>query len=206
MSLSFPYTSAQMPALCANLNCCAGTKGYDLLQKEIKGKDCKCERSNLAYLLRANKIICSYVPAGIVNEGVSAAVIFNFDALTGVTFIRINTIDLTHDIFPSPTTIAEALLEMAAYLNGSTDYTAVVVGNTIQVNTPVGDYNDTLITFDLGQPPIFVTYKALFAGGQYTRTDADNCLTADEASQILQNLDGLCCCGNCTDYLIDAQP
>ncbi len=206
--MPFPYTQSQVQNFCANLNCCAGTKGYEFLQKEIKGKDCECELTALKYLLRANKIICSYLPAGVINEGIKASIVMSFDDFSGLDAVTITTPDFSHQLSGSFTT-AQALAAVVVWVNANTTYTSVSTNdgiNQLQLVAPTGENNDKIVTIDfLVAPGTHYIYRGALQGGEYTRTEEDNCLTDDEATQLFENGCGTCACG-CTDFLTDAQP
>jgi len=150
--------------------CCAGTKGYQDLLKKNKGH--KCDSFEGLYLDSAAGILSHYFPQGTNNVGLRASATINiFPVFTGIQEIGIITKDLNHVISGlASVSTNSALNTLAAYLIANTSYTAIVSGNVIRINAPVGEYNNSFVTLVFTYPP-FTLYpvRGMFTGGQFTQ-------------------------------------
>jgi hypothetical protein len=198
---------------------CASNLGYKLLRDKIKGKDCECETNDLKYLIRAQKVIsCYHAPGTISNSGVlnQSTILFDEDAYGWINAtITSSNGELNASVAGVYVTIERAIAELIATYIDTTTYVATyflnpsgqIVFNIIAPNTVMCGVTYTIDITPKDALHAHVINGGTFDGGQCTVTADDNCITVDQANQIIENINELCggLCG-CQEYFTDSEP
>jgi hypothetical protein len=199
---------------------CASKLGFQLLKNKIKGKDCECETIDLKYLLRAQKeIMCYNAPGSISNEGVLNQSTLGF-LEDNYGWISISITSSNGQLNASVVTTKTDVFSMVdalitTYIN-TTSYvaTAYADGNdttVFNIIAPIGvfcgvTYTITIRAKDALHPNIVMT--GTFLGGQCVVTEDDNCITVNDANQIIENINEICggLCSGCNGFFTDSEP
>lgn len=198
MTLVPTLTVEQIEAHIQRLACCIGNMTFVLTDSEARGiETCDCSWGQVQYLVGVKKVLESFVPAGaVVNLNGSLTATFNLQLAEDVhdAFITVNgtTVYLSTPHDPLANTrdlIIDILANIStytAYSNGTYNLNVVLPsGSTIVLNfqseIPKKDWQYTLTT------PI----------GQYTRTEAMNCLTNAQAQELIEQSTEICGCQDC---------
>lgn len=195
--------------LCNSVNwnkCCIGDKGLELLDKQHKGHDTLCCYQELAWMVRAIKIMESHIPAGTLMSAaaVNACGLTNtevgFAPSPDEIIVSIQTIVFNYNGVPlippaAVGSIEEAMDEIIAALSAASGVTwsyTQLSQFEFYLCAPYTQNGDTVeLTFEaffetsLG----FIRMDVTLAGGvapatPVIRTEADNCLTEQEIAKL----------------------
>lgn len=198
---------------------CSSKLGFQLLKDKYKGKDCACETVDLKYLLRASKqIICYQAPGSTSNAGVlnRSTILLENDSYgwVAVSILSSNG-DLnggSGGVYPN---IQDAIGDLIAGYIDTTSYVASFYLN------PAGKIIFTIIapdtvmcgvTYTINVTPKDVLHAhfiagGTFSGGQCLVSEDDECITVNEANQIIENINEICggFCSGCSGFYIDSE-
>lgn len=199
---------------------CASKLGYTLLKNRMRGRDCECDEVNLKYLLRAqHEISCYQAPGSISNQGVQnqSTLLFEEDTYGWVSAsITSSNGELNGSVVGVYPNIEKAIAGLIAFYLDGTPYVSTyylnpsgdIVFNIIAPDTVMCGVTYTIDIAPKDALHAHTIQSGTFGGGQCVVTEDDNCITVDQANQIMSNINEICggLCENCTDFYQESEP
>lgn|SRR3990167_3420059 len=217
------YTYTEQKRILGRARCCIADLGYAVVKGLKNGKEVTCEQRKLRWLTNTYETVCRFAPVGTVtcSEVRAYGAILFEDNREG---LGPWTVDVTAYVDNYAVTLGSltgyALVSFSAFLTalavainantGTTGYSAQASGNYLIITAAVGTgiapngknlHADVALT---GAGSVDVIEGELDCG-RYEEVKGGNCITQDQADDLLEKITQMCCdtCGTDNDLKKD---